>query len=110
MRVDLFDFDLPEDRIATQPASPRDSSRLLYLPAQEALQDKTVRDIPSLLRPGDVMVFNDTRVIPARIMGRRGDIGIEVLLHKKQAGSDDWLCFARPGKRLKIGQEVVFAP
>jgi len=109
MRVDLFDFDLPEDRIATEPANPRDSSRLLYLPAQNELQDRAVRDVPSFIRPGDVMVFNDTRVIPARLMGRRGDIAIEILLHKT-LGNGVWLCFAKPAKRLKDGQIIVFAP
>jgi len=109
MRVDLFDFDLPEDRIATAPVYPRDSSRLLYLPSGRPLEDRLVRDIPSLIRPGDVMVFNDTRVIPARLMGRRGEVNVEILLHKS-AGDNEWMCFAKPGKRLKIGQDIVFAP
>ena len=106
MRVDLFDFDLPESNIATAPASPRDSSRLLYV--GDALRDMVVKDIPSLLQPGDVMVFNDTRVIPARLFGKRGDMGVEVLLHKPISGKE-WLCFAKPAKRLKPGQIIQFA-
>lgn len=109
MRVDLFDFELPESSIATAPAVPRDSARLLYLPANGALQDRTVLDIPGFLKPGDVMVFNDTKVIPARLMGKRGDMNVECLLHKK-ISDHDWLCFAKPAKRLKPGQSVVFAP
>lgn len=110
MRVDLFDFELPEACIATHPASPRDSSRMLYVPnSTESFGDLSVRDIPSQLRPGDVMVFNDTKVIPARLMGRRGEMGVECLLHKN-IGGGEWHCFARPAKRLKEGQIIDFAP
>ena len=107
MRVDLFDFDLPESCVASEPASPRDASRLLYVPAGGTFLDKTVRDLPSLLRTGDVMVFNDSKVIPARLMGRRGDVTVEVLLHRR-TGLSAWQCFAKPAKRLKTGQQVVF--
>jgi len=106
MRVDLFDFDLPQDRIATAPASPRDTARMLYV--GDALNDLSVKDIPSLLKPGDVMVFNDTRVIPARLFGKRGDMNVEVLLHKPLT-KQEWLCFAKPAKRLKPGQIIQFA-
>lgn len=107
MRVDLFDFDLPDDCIATQPAIPRDSAKMLYV--GNVLKDMGVRDIPSLLQPGDVMVFNDTKVIPARLFGVRGDIKIEMLLHKSVTPRE-WVCFAKPAKRLKDGQTIVFAP
>jgi S-adenosylmethionine:tRNA ribosyltransferase-isomerase len=80
MRVDLFDFDLPLALIADRPAVPRDSARLLEVAAN--LRDHIVRDLPVLLRPGDLLVFNDTRVIPARLFGRRGAAGVEVTLHK----------------------------
>jgi S-adenosylmethionine:tRNA ribosyltransferase-isomerase len=72
MRVDLFDFDLPPENIALRPASPRDSARLLLVPGDGAMQDHAVRDLPSLLRAGDVLVFNDTKVIPAQLEGTRG--------------------------------------
>lgn len=107
MRVDLFDFTLPESAIATAPADPRDSARMLYL--GDEMRDMGVRDIPSLLGPGDVMVFNDTRVIPARLMGVRGEMKVEVLLHQS-VSKNEWLCFAKPAKRLKDGQTIVFAP
>ncbi len=71
MRVDLFDFDLPEDRIALRPASPRDAARLLVVDPGRGLSDASVRDLPELLRPGDHLVFNDTRVIAAELRGER---------------------------------------
>lgn len=108
MRVDLFDFLLPEGQIATTPASPRDSAKLLHVDAGGSTHDLHIRDIPSLLRAGDVMVFNDTRVIPARLKGRRGDIAIEMLLHRR-IDAQEWLCFAKPAKRLKPDQTIVFA-
>ena len=76
MKVDLFDFDLPEERIALRPAEPRDAARLLVVRPGEGLADKVVRDLPSLLEPGDVLVFNDTKVIPAQLRGirRRSDV------------------------------------
>ena len=100
MKVDLFDFDLPEDRIATRPVTPRDAARLLYV--AETLSDKTVRDLPNLLQPGDVMVFNNTKVIPARLFGRRGEAKVEVTLHKRLDGQT-WQAFAKPGKKLRVG-------
>lgn len=105
MRVDLFNFELPQSSIATAPASPRDSARLLYV--SDSIKDMSVRDIPSFLKPGDVMVFNDTKVIPARLRGKRGDVNVEVLLHQAIA-KNEWLCFAKPAKRLKDGNTVVF--
>jgi S-adenosylmethionine:tRNA ribosyltransferase-isomerase len=107
MRVDAFDFDLPRDRIAERPARPRDGARLLVV-RRRALDDRRVSDLPALLRPRDIVVFNDTRVIPARLVGRRGEARIEVTLHKRvRAGV--WRAFARPAKRLRRGQTVRFA-
>ncbi|MCH7630032.1 MAG: S-adenosylmethionine:tRNA ribosyltransferase-isomerase, partial [Proteobacteria bacterium] len=76
MRVDLFDFDLPPEAIALRPARPRDSARLLRVGGDGPFTDHVVRDLPSLLRAGDVLVFNDTRVIPAQLEGQRGEARI----------------------------------
>ena len=108
-----FDFDLPPENIALRPARPRDSARLLTvnLAAPGALEDRIVSDLPGLLRPGDALVFNDTKVIPARLWGfrKRGDstVKVEVMLHKRTSG-DQWLAFARPGKRLAVGDRIAF--
>ncbi|MBU0723735.1 MAG: tRNA preQ1(34) S-adenosylmethionine ribosyltransferase-isomerase QueA [Alphaproteobacteria bacterium] len=107
MKVDLFDFELPVELIAQTALEPRDSARLLDI-RPEALADRGVLDLPDLLHPGDLLVFNDTRVIPARLNGHRGEVAVEVLLHKAEADGT-WLAFARPGKRLKIGQTIAFA-
>lgn len=106
MLTSLFDFDLPESLIASEPVSPRDASRMLVV--GDALADKHIRDFPSFLRPHDIVIFNDTRVIPARLMGKRGDAKIEILLHK-QTAPGLWQCFAKPGKKLKTGDTVQFA-
>ena len=106
MRVDLFDFDLPPDRIALRPARPRDSARLLLVEGEE-ICDRTVLDLPQLLRPGDVLLFNDTRVIPAQLEGRRGEARIGVTLHKR-AGPRSWWAFVRNAKRLHIGDRIDF--
>ncbi len=106
MRTDDFDFDLPRAAIAQAPAEPRDSARLLVV--REGLADLTMRDLPAQLQPGDVLVVNDTRVIPARLRGRRGEAGIEVTLHQKR-GPQDWRAFARPARRLRVDDEIVFA-
>jgi len=113
MRVDLFDFDLPDDLIAQRPASPRDSARLLDV-APDGLQDRRVRDLPSLLRHGDLLVFNDTKVIPARLNSLRSgaagrqDVAVEALLIR-DLGNGRWLSFARPTKRLRPGDRLAFA-
>jgi S-adenosylmethionine:tRNA ribosyltransferase-isomerase len=107
MRTDDFDFALPADRIAQAPARPRDSARLLVVDG--GLADRGVRDLPGLLRPGDLLVVNDTKVIPSRLSGRRGDVRIEATLHG-DLGDGRWRAFARPGKRLRPGDRVVFAP
>ncbi len=109
MRVDLFDFHLPEGRIAHVPANPRDSAKLLHV--ADALTDRIVRDLPSLLNPGDVLVFNNSRVIPARLFAPVGEKQIEILLHQPIAGqAGSWIAFARPAKKLKEGMELHFAP
>jgi S-adenosylmethionine:tRNA ribosyltransferase-isomerase len=104
MRVDLFDFDLPDERIALRPAEPRDSARLLVVRPGEALQDRIVNELPSLLSEGDVLVFNDTKVIPAQLKGirRRGEAAaqVEATLHMRVA-PDRWQAFMRPGKRVR---------
>lgn len=112
MKVDLFDFELPDDRIALRPAEPRDSARLLHVPAGEgAFSDRHVRDLPQILKAGDVIVVNDTRVIPARLDGlrRRGDAvaRMEVMLHKRESGHR-WRAFVRPAKKLKEGERISF--
>lgn len=111
MRVDLFDFDLPEDRIALRPAEPRDVARLLVVRPGEGFEDRIVRDLPDLLEPGDVVVFNDTKVIPAQLSGmrRRGDAvaQVDATLHMR-AAPDRWLAFVRPGKRVAAGDRIRF--
>jgi S-adenosylmethionine:tRNA ribosyltransferase-isomerase len=111
MRVDLFDFDLPEERIALRPAEPRDAARLLVVKPGETPQDRLVRDLPGLLRPGDALVFNDTRVIPAQLTGLRRRDGnlaqIDATLHMRVA-PDRWKAFARPAKRLAEGDRIQF--
>lgn len=108
MRVDLFDFDLPTDRIALRPARPRDAARLLYVPGQGDFADKGVLDLPGLLEPGDVLVFNDTRVIPAQLEGYRGAARIGATLHKR-IDLRRWQAFVRNAKRLKTGDLIEFA-
>ena len=106
MRVDLFDFDLPSERIALRPAVPRDSARLLVV-GPDRLDDRSVGDLPQLLRRGDVLVFNDTRVIPAQLEGRRGKARIGATLHKRD-GLRRWRAFVRNAKRLREGDEIDF--
>lgn len=107
MRVELFDFVLPDERIAHAPANPRDSAKLLHVSTE--LTDRIVRDLPSLLNPGDVMVFNDSRVIPARLFADVNGKPVEVLLHQPLHGTMAWYAFARPAKKLKKGMVLNFA-
>ncbi|CAM3563365.1 tRNA preQ1(34) S-adenosylmethionine ribosyltransferase-isomerase QueA [Thalassospira profundimaris] len=102
MKVDLFDFELPRDRIAEHPANPRDAARMLDL-SGDGTQDRIVRELPDVLRPGDLLISNDTRVIPARLFGKRGEAKVEVTLHK-QEGLGTWVAFAKPAKKLRIGE------
>ena len=111
MRVDLFDFDLPPERIALRPARPRHAARLLCVGAGGKLEDRTIGDLPFLLAPGDALVVNDTRVIPARLQGRRRRGGavarIEATLHKRE-GASRWRAFVRPAKKLAPGERIEF--
>ena len=107
MRVDLFDFELPPERIALRPARPRDAARMLVVEGERPFADRHVRDLPQLLRAGDVLVFNDTRVIPAQLEGRRGDARIGATLHKR-LDLRRWQAFIRNAKRLKPGDTVEF--
>ena len=114
MNLSDFDFDLPERLIAQHPADPRDSARLLHVPPGDAsFGDLGVRNLPTLLQPGDVLVVNDTRVIPARLTGKRGEAKVEVTLHKQLGPGENraarWAAFARPARRLNPGDEVHFA-
>jgi S-adenosylmethionine:tRNA ribosyltransferase-isomerase len=111
MRVSDFDFDLPPERIALRPASPRDSSKLLVV-RQDALEDRIFRELPDLLRAGDVLVFNNTRVIPAALSGNRIGRGgttpkIEALLHMRLDGHR-WKAFVKPAKKLQAGDRLRF--
>ena len=106
MKVDLFDFELPQELIALRPADPRDSARMLVV-RPDALEDRGVRDLPGLLRPGDCLVFNDTRVIPAQLEGQRGAARIGATLHKR-VGLRDWQAFVRNARRLRTGDRIAF--
>ena len=107
MRTDDFDFQLPQSLIAQEPAAPRDSARLLVV--GDTLADRTVATLPELLAAGDLLVMNDTRVIPARLRGRRGAASVEITLHRRL---DDgrWRAFAKPARRLKLGDRIEFGP
>ncbi|KAA5805005.1 tRNA preQ1(34) S-adenosylmethionine ribosyltransferase-isomerase QueA [Alkalicaulis satelles] len=115
MKLSDFDFHLPEDRIALRPARPRDSARLLHVRPGGALEDRGVLDLPDLLQPGDLMVFNDTRVLPAALTASRparehgggGPARIEINLHHRE-GDDVWRAFVRPAKRLRTGDRLDF--
>jgi len=113
MRTDLFDFELPPERIALRPIAPRDAARLLVVrpDAQPELEDRHVLDLSDLLRRGDALVVNDTRVIPARLSGRRigrgAEPAIEATLHQRLDGSR-WRAFVKPAKRLAPGDMVRF--
>jgi S-adenosylmethionine:tRNA ribosyltransferase-isomerase len=106
MRVDLFDFDLPPERIALRPARPRDSARLLLVRGQD-ISDNQVLELPELLAPGDVLVFNDTKVIRAQLEGRRGEARIGATLHKR-VGPREWHAFLRNAKRARVGDIIDF--
>jgi len=113
MRTDLFDFDLPAERIALRPVSPRDAARLLVVRAatESPVEDRAIHDLPDLLQRGDALVVNDTKVIPARLVGRRigrgAEASIEATLHRRLDGAR-WLAFVKPAKRLAPGDVVRF--
>jgi S-adenosylmethionine:tRNA ribosyltransferase-isomerase len=106
MRVDQFDFDLPNDRIALRPVRPRDAARMLLVEGGKML-DRGVLDLPASLRPGDVLLFNDTRVIPAQLEGKRGDASIGATLHKRES-LREWWAFVRNAKRVRDGDVIDF--
>lgn len=107
MKTDLFDFDLPPENIALRPVSPRDAARMLVMRGGLSLADRRVCDLPDMLQPGDMLVFNDTRVIPAQLTGTRGDATIGATLHKR-IDLRRWQAFIRNAKRLKPGQDIDF--
>ena len=117
MQLSDFDFPLPDDRIALRPASPRDAARLLVVRPGAGLEDRTVLDLPELLQPGDALVFNDTKVIPARLNGLRAGrmesggssapVAVEATLHKRLSPSR-WSAFVKPAKRLRVGDRISF--
>jgi S-adenosylmethionine:tRNA ribosyltransferase-isomerase len=111
VRIDAFDFDLPEERIALRPASPRDTARLLVVRPPNGFEDRRVSDLPSLLRAGDMLVFNDTKVVPAQLRGvrerdgSRTEIGVTLI---ERIDGATWWALARPGRRLAVGDRIRF--
>jgi S-adenosylmethionine:tRNA ribosyltransferase-isomerase len=106
MRVELFDFDLPNDRIALRPVRPRDAARMLLVEG-ERISGRRVLDLPSVLRRGDILVFNDTRVLPAQLEGRRGEASVGATLHKRE-GLREWWAFVRNARRVRNGDVIEF--
>ena len=107
MKLELFDFDLPQDRIAVRPVSPRHAAKMLVVRPGAAMADHAFLDLPDILQPGDLLIANDTKVIPARLFGKRGEANIEVTLHQ-QKGPVAWAVFARPAKKCRVGDILVF--
>lgn len=105
MNVDIFDFDLPKENIALRPAEPRDSARMLIV--QDDISHASVSDLASYLTAKDLLVFNDTRVIPGRLYGKRGDAKVEVTLHKRESDTI-WRVFAKPAKKCRLGDTLDF--
>lgn len=108
MHLDDFDFPLPRELIADHPCEPREAARLLHVPAGQGLADRRIADLPELLRPGDLLVCNDTKVIPARLVGRRGAAVVEVTLYRDEGGGA-WRAFAKGARRLRRGDHLDFA-
>ncbi len=107
MKTDIFNFEMPPDLIANAPANPRDASRLLHINTDGSLSEHTVADLDKLLRPDDVLIFNNTKVIPARLYGSRGQAKIEVTLFK-QLNLSDWETLIKNARRLKAGDIITF--
>lgn len=107
MRVDLFDFELDKDLIAKEPVNPRDTSKLLDLLDEKEIKDRHFYDLPDILQEGDVLVFNDTKVIPARLYGKRGEAEVEVTLYHPESGQT-WWAFVKNSKRLHINDVISF--
>ena len=108
MHLADFDFELPRELIADRPLEPREAARLLVLPASGEPMDRHIADVPELLRPGDLVVFNDTKVIPARLVGRRGMATVEVTL-AHDLGGGAWQAYAKGARRLHPGDRIEFA-
>lgn len=108
MRVDQFDFELPEELIATHPVEPRDAARLLVVDDEGDLKHKSFRDLPDLLEPGDLLIVNDTRVIPSRLTGRKGEGRVEVTL-VTPLDDEHWRALGKPGRKLTPGTKIIFA-
>ena len=109
MKVDLFDFDLPTENIAQHPANPRDTARMLDLSETGITQDRIVHELVDLLHPDDLIVCNDTKVLPTRLTGKRGDARVEVTLHKCLS-ANTWQAFAKPAKKLRVGDILTLTP
>src|SRR2546423_10048874 len=107
MQLADFDFDLPRELIADRPAEPRERARLLVLPAEGEIGDRHIADLPRLLRRGDLLVFKDTKVIPARLVGRRGLATVEITLVRELGGA--WQAYAKGARRLHPGDRIDFA-
>lgn len=107
MKTEIFTFDMPADLIANEPANPRDSSKLLHLNEKSEISHHQVKDLPLLLKKGDILVFNDTKVIPARLFGTRGQAHIEVTLFK-QIDLSSWEALIKNSRRLKINDKILF--
>ncbi|MGH7063379.1 MAG: tRNA preQ1(34) S-adenosylmethionine ribosyltransferase-isomerase QueA [Stellaceae bacterium] len=108
MHLDDFDFDLPRGLIAEHPSEPREAARLLSIPASGGFDNRRIADLPALLRPGDLLIGNDTKVIPARLVGRRGAASIEITLAHDE-GDESWRAFAKGARRLHPGDRLAFA-
>src|SRR5438874_685233 len=108
MHLADFDFALPRELIADRPQEPRERARLLVLPAAGDLLDRHIADLPALLRPGDLLVCNDTKVIPARLTGRRGLATVEITL-ARDLGGGAWRVYAKGARRLRPGDRIDFA-
>lgn len=110
MKLSEFDFELPAESVAQYPVEPRESAKLLHVSASSQIfEDYRIFNLPELLRPDDLLVFNDTRVIPARLRGKRDEVKVEVTLHKPMTAELCWEVFAKPARKLKIGQTVIFS-
>jgi S-adenosylmethionine:tRNA ribosyltransferase-isomerase len=107
MRLSDFDYDLPPERIAAEPASPRSAARMLDMRGG-TLTDRVIADLPDCFQAGDLMIVNNTRVLPARLTGKRGEARIQVTLHRRLDDAE-WRCFAKPAKKLRLGDRIDFS-
>ena len=107
MKVDDFNFTLSNEHIALRPANPRDSAKMLVVDPQTSINHHKVADLCNFLSAKDILVFNNTRVIPGRLIGKRGDAKIEVTLHKR-LDNQTWLAFAKPAKKCGLGEQLDF--